>query len=138
VQGTSRAILNADQFNVRPRKSVNLTPARMCQRVALASLLAAFIGIAYNFHEAYSLPRYASGDRRTIIDLGRGPKVYGTSGEATLNNISDVLATGGIFLGVAAVGIGKRYFSIATVSNQSTDPTFSSGTPRAGHESRHR
>jgi hypothetical protein len=112
-------------------------PLRICRLVAFLGVLAAFIGMTYNFHEAFSLPHYAQGERPTVIDLGRGPKVYGTTWEATLNQISNVLAIGGIFLGVAAIGIGIRYFSNTSMSNQSTDPTLASGTPRAGHESRH-
>ena len=130
MRGTSRAILNADQFNVRQMKA---------RWLFLASFLSLFCGLELNeIQGAVSIAPQAM----LYLVMGRllGPgsvplEEHDTfrRGLASAPVIGLVLFSVYLFLqGCVKMAQSK------SMPNQSTDPTLSSGTPPAGQESRPR
>jgi hypothetical protein len=89
------------------------------------------------FSQVYNYYEFAS---HSILASGFG-FAAGRLLAATPNWFWEIPVTAGIggILGVRAAMLGERNVTVPGHSpNQSTDPTFSSGTSRAGHEPRHR
>jgi len=70
-------------------------------RFIYSGLLAlAAIGMGCNIYLGYALPKVPSGSRSHMIDLGKGPKVFGTNVEYYCSEISKWVAIAAIVGGV--------------------------------------
>ena len=116
---------------------MNAKAANILKCVATFALVAAVAGSSYILFEAATFPHSSEGVRRTAINVGRRYSVYGTDRESMLNHVSFMMTVTGVIVGVFATAIVARYAPPKNGSNQSTDPTLASGTPGAGHQSRH-
>jgi len=75
---------------------------------------------------------------RSVVDV-KNVSVFGKGAIAVQFATPDGLRRIDLMLGHAAefLSLVSRRINESGVPNQSTDPTFSSGTPGAGHQSRH-
>jgi hypothetical protein len=152
VRGTSRAIVNADHFNVRPSILIRFIPLVLgC--IALTACeayddeTAGVIDICPIHHVRMARGKVAGEiapppDPRSPIPTGF--ETYEKLKETTFpfdgsyRPAGDVLPTRPALIYVCpeCVRAAKEYWK-AVGSNQSTDPTLSSGTPAAGQLARH-
>jgi hypothetical protein len=130
VRGTSRDIVSADHFNVR-RKIMNET-------FDLVARLVIFDFVLFKIYRGISESR-AKGDRRifypaSVVLIG----LLGNTAPlvCSVHMALAPVTVGGIALVVLLMSDGKSPNPFMA-SNLSTNSTLASGTPDAGHQSRH-
>ena len=82
-------------------------------KVVFAALLFVIIAaFAYNIYSSRTLPKQPTVARAYMIDLGKGPKVYGTRAELNANRIVQGIAivciVGGALGGALLIGRQRR------------------------------
>lgn len=81
--------------------------------MAVAALVCVIVAsFAYNIYSSRTLPKEPTATRTYMIDLGKGPKVYGTHAEFNANRIVQDIAivclVGGAIGGAWIIGRQRR------------------------------
>lgn len=81
------------------------------------AILMIVLGFGYNIYLGYTLPREPNGAQNQMINLGKGPKVFGTERENFNSEISKWTAITGIACGILATAWTMRARANAAIKS---------------------